>query len=186
MLGIADSNDDHRKFGIFEFEIEFMSNLTKQSFISSLIFGSLFILVGTFVFLMSIDVIHVPDEDFNAPRWAVAAVGMAFALAGAMVALKGLKSGFGDHIIFKWIYNAMLLMFMILFAVPFHWVAFGSGERSFNGSTSVGTGSISVIRSGGGESSGRLVFGIGAILMDVFILFILYRIFEGKNLSKGE
>ena len=123
-----------------------MSNRTKQSFISSLLFGSLFILVGAFIFLISIDVIQVPDEDFNAPRWAVAAVGMAFALAGAMAALNGLKSGYGDHLIFKWAYNAMLLMFMILFAVPFHWVAFGSGERSFSSSTSVGIGIVSVAR----------------------------------------
>ena len=161
-----------------------MSNLSKQSFISLLIFGSIFILVGAFIFLISIDVIHVPDEGFNAPRWAVASVGMAFALAGAMAALNGLKSGFGDHIIFKWTYNAMLLMFVILFAVPFHWVAFGSGERSFSSSTSIGI--VSVIRSGSDEYGGRLVFGIGAILMDVFIFYILFRIIQGKNLSKGE
>jgi len=135
---------------------------------------------------MSIDVIHVSDEDFNAPRWAVAAVGMAFALAGAMVTLNGLKSGFGDHILFKWTYNAMLLMFMILFAAPFHWVAFGSGERSFRSSTSLGVGAVSITQSGGGETSGRLVFGFGAVLMDIFILFILYRIIQGKNLSKDK
>ena len=136
--------------------------------------------------MMGIDVIHVPDEDFNAPRWVIAAVGIAFALAGAMVALNGFKSSFGDHIVFKWAYNILLLVFLILFTAPFNWVAFGTGERSFSGSGSVGVGAVSVTQSGAGETSGRLVFGLGAILMDIFILFIVYRIIQGKNLSQGE
>ncbi len=163
-----------------------MSRSTQQSFISLLIFGSIFIIVGAFIFLMSIDVIHVPDEDFNAPRWVVAAVGLAFALVGVIVTLNGLRSGFGDHIIFKWTYNAMTLMFMFLFAVPFHWVAFGSGERSFSSSTSLGIGAVSLNQSGSGETSGRLAFGFGAILMDIFIFVIFYRFIKGENLTKDK
>ena len=159
-----------------------MDNSTQKAFVSLLIFGSIFIIVGAFIFLMAIDVIKVPDDDFNAPRWVIAAVGVTFSLAGAMVMLNGLKSGFGDHVLFKWAYNGMLLVFMVLFAAPFHWVAFGSGERSFSSSTSLGA--VSVTQSGG-ETGGRLAFGIGAILMDLFILFILFRIIQGKDLSRG-
>ena len=149
-----------------------------------LIFGSIFIIAGAVIFLMSIDIFHVPDENFNVPRWVVAIVGMVFSLAGALAILNGLKSGFGYLPLYKWVYNGLLLVFMVLFAIPAHWVAFGSGERSFESTKSFGA--VSASQGGGGESSGRLVFGIGAILMDVIILYILYGIFQGKNLSKGE
>ena len=98
--------------------------------------------------------------------------------------LNGLKSGFGDHILFKWAYNLMLLVFMVLFAAPFHWIAFGPGERSFSRST--GFGAVSVTQSGGDDNGGRLAFGLGAILMDLLILFILYRTIRGKDLSNSE
>ena len=149
-----------------------------------LIFGSIFIIAGAVIFLMSIDIYHVSDENFNVPRWVVAIMGMVFSLAGALAVLNGLKSSFGDQPLYKWVYNGLLLMFMVLFAIPAYWVAFGSGERSFENSTSFGV--VSASQGGGGESSGHLVFGIGAILMDVIILYILYGIFQGKNLSKGE
>jgi len=161
-----------------------MSNFQQRSFISLIFFGSIFICVGAIIFLISINVISVPEEDINAPRWVIAAVGLAFALAGGIVMVNGLKSGFGDHILFKWIYNGMLLLFILLFAIPFNWVAFGSGERSFSSSTSIGIGPIS--QSSTGETSGRLVFGFGAILIDIFVLFIIFRIVQGKNLSKDE
>jgi hypothetical protein len=127
---------------------------TQRSFVSLLLFGGLFMCVGAFVFLMAIDVIHIPEEDINAPRWVLAAVGMTFALAGAMVSIKGIKNRFGNHPLFKWIYNALLLVFMLFFAAPFHWVAFGPGERTFESSTNVG--SVTVSQGGGGEESGRV------------------------------
>ena len=161
-----------------------MSNSTQNSFISLLLFGSVFIFVGAFIFLIAIDVFHMPDEGFNAPRWVIAAAGAAFALAGALVILNGLKSGFGDDILFKWAYNFTFLAFMVLFAAPFNWVAFGSGERSFSSSTSVGA--VSVTQSGGGEIGGRFAFSLGAILIDLLFLFMIYRIFQGKDLSKAQ
>ena len=161
-----------------------MSNSIRRSYISLLLFGSIFICVGAFIFLMAVDVIRIPDDDFNAPRWVVAMAGMAFAAAGALVMINGLKSGFGDHILFKWAYNFTLLAFMLLFAAPFNWVAFGGGERSFSSSTSVGA--VSATQSGGNETGGRLVFGLGAILIDLLVLFLFYRIIQGKDLSKGQ
>ena len=160
-----------------------MSGFTQKSFFSLFVFGSIFICAGAFIFLMSIDVIHVPDEDFNAPRWVVAVVGMVFALAGTMVMLNNLKSGFGHHVLFKWVYNFTLLIFMVLFAAPSHWIAFGSGDRSFNRSTSIGA--VSVVSNDGKDVGGRLAFGIGAIIMDLIIVYILYRIVQGRDLSEG-
>ena len=159
-----------------------MSKNDQKSLVSLLLFGSLFIFVGAFVFLMAVDVISVPDEDINSPRWVLAAVGMVFALAGAMVMVNGVKSGFGDSPLYKWIYNGMVLIFLIIFAAPFHWVAFGSGERTFTSST--GVGGVSVSQSGGDDIGGRLAFACGAVLMDLFILFMIYRLLQGKNISE--
>ncbi len=158
-----------------------MNKNEQKSLISLILFGGIFISVGALIFLVSVDVIHIPEEDFNAPRWVVAAIGIAFSLAGAMVMVNGLKSGYGDQPLLKWVYNGMLLIFMIVFAAPFHWVAFGLGERSF--SSSVGVGGVSITQNSGGELGGRLAFGCGAIFMDLFILFIIYQIFKGKDLS---
>jgi len=134
--------------------------------------------------LTAIDVIHSPDENFNAPRWVIAAVGMAFALAGAMVIVKGLESGFGDHPIYKWISTGMILAFLVFFAAPFNWVAFGPGERSFSSSTSFG--SIAVNQDGASDFGGQVAFGIGAVLLDIFIVYILLRFLRGKSISSGE
>jgi len=161
-----------------------MSNSPQYSIKSLLFFGSLFIVIGALIFLMAVDVFPIPDEDINAPRWVLATVGVSFALAGVMVALNGLKSRFSDHPIYKWAYNILLLMFMVIFVAPFHWVAFGPGMRTFNSSTSVG--SISISQGGSGDISGRLAFGLGAILVDILILYIIFRIIQGKDLFKGK
>jgi hypothetical protein len=161
-----------------------MTNSIDKSFVKQLVFGSIFIFAGAFIFLTAIDVIHAPDENFNAPRWVIAAVGLAFALAGAMVIVKGLESGFGDDPIYKWISTGMILAFLVFFAAPFNWVAFGPGERSFSGSTSIGP--IAVNQSGASDFGGRMAFGIGAILMDILIIYILFRLLRGRRISSGE
>ena len=159
-----------------------MANSQQRSFRSLVIFGSIFIFVGAFIFLISINLISVPEEDIYAPRWVLTSVGLTFALAGVLVVLNGLKSGLGHHALYKWIYNGVLLMFMIFFAAPFNWVAFGPGEREFSSSTSVGAVSVS---QSGEDFGGRLVFGIGAILMDILILYLVYRAIQGRDLSQG-
>ena len=155
-----------------------------NSFIALHVYGSIFICVRAFIFLMFINIIRVPEENFNVPHWVVPAVGMAFALSGTLVTMNGMKSGFGDHTLFNLTYNALVLMLMILFADPFHWVALGSGEHSFIGATRVGL--VSFMQSDGGDTSGHIVFGLGAILMDIFIIHTLYRIIRGENHSKSK
>jgi hypothetical protein len=152
-----------------------------KSFISTLIFGSIFIFVGALIFLTAVDVIDAPDENFNAPRWIVAVIGLAFAVAGAMVIVKSLESGYGDHPLFKSISTLMVLAFLVFFAAPFNWVAFGPGERSFSRSTSFGP--LTVSQNANGDLGGRMVFGIAAILMDIFVIYVIYRLLRGKGIS---
>jgi hypothetical protein len=152
-----------------------------KSFLSMVAFGSIFICVGAVIFLVALDIISVPEEDIHAPRWVLAAVGMVFALAGVMAMVQGLKASMGGHPFIKWAYNGLLLVFMILFAAPFHWIAFAPGEREFSTTTSIPF--VSVTTSGG-DLGGRLAFGCGAVLMDLILIVIVIQILKGKDLSQ--
>jgi predicted lipid-binding transport protein (Tim44 family) len=55
----------------------------------------------------------------------------------------------------------------------FNWIAFGSGPRSFSGGLSV-MGSAG-LNGGVSESSGRVFFGIAAVLMDLMVIAMLVK-----------
>jgi hypothetical protein len=59
-----------------------------------------------------------------------------------------------------------------------HWVAFGSGPRQFSGGFSFGPLAVPQQTS---EAPGRTVFGIGAILLDIFIIAIVVRLVRSRN-----
>jgi hypothetical protein len=116
---------------------------TCPSVLFLLVFSGIFISIGIVILLVSTKMIVVPEEKINAPRWVLAAAGSTFSIAGLMIVVNGVKDILGgENLILKWMYNLMSFAFMISLAVPFHWVAFGPGEREF--SSSVGTGTIVV------------------------------------------
>jgi hypothetical protein len=59
-----------------------------------------------------------------------------------------------------------------LLAAVFNWVAFGPGERRFGGAISVPFVAVSGPAS---EWSGRVAFGIGATLIDLFLVWMVAR-----------
>jgi hypothetical protein len=151
-----------------------------KSLISMLAFGGIFLLVGGFVFLIGMDVIKVDESSINSPRWVIMAAGLVFVLSGFMVMVQGLKSGFGDAPIYKWIYNILVIAFLLVFALPVHWVAFGSGEREFSSSVALPFFSVST---SGGELGGRVAFGCGAVLVDIILIALVLRVLRGRDLS---
>jgi hypothetical protein len=60
-----------------------------------------------------------------------------------------------------------------LLAVIFNWIAFGPGERRFSGGVALPLFRVSSSRIG--EWTGRLVFGAGAILIDLFFVWAVVR-----------
>ncbi len=46
-----------------------------QTFLGSMIFGGIFFLAGSFIVMVSADIIHADPSSFNAPRWVVGAAG---------------------------------------------------------------------------------------------------------------
>jgi hypothetical protein len=130
--------------------------------------------VGTAIVALAI---FGPADKFDAPRWVVGAVGGAFLFFGgwtAVVYALGFDPRRPDDTLPS--PGLQLLFFvpgMSLFAAPFHWVAFGPGPRRFSTTFSL---PFMAVRSGSGETSGRLVFGIGAILVDLLIVAIVVRL----------
>ncbi len=160
-----------------------MSNAkAPQGLLASMAFGGVFFFVGSFIVLISADIIHVDPSSFNAPRWVVGAAGGVFMLAGIMAALQG---GFGPSgmqtRLFKWLQFFFGMALMILFSSVFLWVGFGPGEREFSSSTSLGP----ITTSGQGNvSSGRIVFGGGGLMLVFFT--ILMAVSQLKDIFKNK
>lgn len=104
--------------------------------------------------------------------WVLGAAGMVFVLAGLMIMLEGRDS-------LTWLNNLVIWLFVVCLAAPFNWVAFGEGERHFSGrSTVMGVTSSSAA----GESEGRALFGIVAVVIDlVVVLAPLRALFKARN-----
>ncbi len=109
---------------------------------------------------------------------AVLPAGMAFAAGGAMLALPE-----------RFVRTRALIgaLLVTAFALTGDWVAFGPGDRHFTGGISVGTVAAHMHP---GETIGRVVFGIGAVILDLLALLVwvqlLRKIFGGIANSSAE
>jgi phosphotransferase system glucose/maltose/N-acetylglucosamine-specific IIC component len=130
--------------------------------------GSVVALVGLAVLAVSV---WGPPEKFESPRWVIGAVGGSFLFLGVWTAVLYAR-GYDPKnpsatMPSPRVQFAVLVPAMILFVIPFHWVAFWPGPRRFE--TSFSSPSLS----GSGTSHGwmgRAVFGAGAILTDAMIV----------------
>jgi hypothetical protein len=113
--------------------------------------------------------ILLPPEQLRAPLWIVAACGVSFGALGVAVALEG-----ADR--YKRLRSGLGLVFLLSFATVFNWIAFGPGERHFSGHTTIGVGGEAVpISAGESELTGRVVFGIVAVAVNLMIAVPLAR-----------
>jgi len=104
--------------------------------------------------------IHATDP-FTSERIIAVPAGLIFVLGGALVALPP-----GSR---RW-QSVLSALLVTCFAVTFDWVAFGPGERKFGGGISLG------LHVGAGfpvgEFIGRAVFGVVAIVLDIFVIIV--------------
>ena len=158
------------------------NNSGLKSFLLLIVFGGIFVMVGAFVVMVGMGMI---DGEIYAPSWVIVITGVVFGLSGIIVMVNGLRDRVGpDNLILRWMYHALLLFMLISFAVPFHWVAFSSGERQFSSSTSLG--GVSVSSSPGGDLGGRIAFGAAALLIDLIIVWVTARIVRGDDLGRSK
>ena len=131
----------------------------------ALFFGVLMGSAGLLFVLMSIGVLPPLGPTYG-PSWIIFCAGLVFVVGAALLAL---RAAAGDpardgelppdapralHLA----YYLLVLTIFVSMALIGSWVAFGPGERTFTTSGSFGDGSV-------GEGPGRVMFGIGAVIM---------------------
>ena len=118
--------------------------------------------MGLFIILVSVDIIHADPESIHAPRWVLTLVGVMFTFIGLLVFSTSLLSPREQKTpIIQWVHYFLILGTLTTFATVFLWVGFGSGQREFNSSGSIG---FLTVSGKGSDFIGRIMFGGGGIL----------------------
>lgn len=123
-------------------------------------------------------------EGFHAPRWVVACMGGAFLFFGGWTAVT-YALGYDPRRPRETVPSAkiQLVVFvpaLLLFAAPFHWIAFGQGPRGFSSTFSLPFLSVSGRAS---ELSGRVLFALGALLIDAMMVAAVIRLVRSGRQS---
>jgi hypothetical protein len=141
---------------------------------AAIVLGAIVAAVGLAILAASV---WAPDQKFQAPRWVVASIGGAFVFFGGWTAIiyaLGYDPKRGDETLPPPLVQlAFFAPGLIMFALPFHWVAFGPGPRAFSGSVSL---PFLTISRRSGEISGRIWFGVFAVLIDLMILGVCVKL----------
>jgi hypothetical protein len=125
------------------------------------------------VILIAVGVVGTPKPG-DAPPWVGVMAGLVVVLAGlAVIVGYGVASGVapdGDlaadtPLGIRAVQYVLGLGIAVGLAVIATWVAFGPGPREFTATSSVGTRVV-------GEMSGRVVFGVGAVLRWLFTVMV--------------
>jgi hypothetical protein len=116
--------------------------------------------------------ISFPPKALHVPRWVIALTGLAFAAAG----FAPLATRLGRY---ARVSQAAALVAFASLAVIVNWVAFGPGPRQFAGGISVG--GFAIASPSGSEIGGRVMFGVGAVILDLIVLAVLASKLRGKN-----
>jgi hypothetical protein len=144
------------------------------------------ILLGVLVAAAGIGIVAAsvlaPAEKFQAPRWVIACVGGAFVFFGgwtAAIYALGFDPKRPDETLPPQpVQLAVLIPGILLFAAPFHWVAFGAGLRQFSSSLSV---PFLTIRGASGAWTGRAIFGLFSILIDAVLVASVVKLVRRRQ-----
>jgi hypothetical protein len=128
--------------------------------------------LGLFIVLLAARVIPSEEKNFHAPHWVVGAAGLAFVLMGVALATApapGTPEGAGRTTWRSFVLGGAIVGLM---AAIVNWIAFGPGERQFGGTIALPFIAVSGRES---EWTGRIAFGIGAVALDVFFVWMAAR-----------
>ncbi len=135
------------------------------------LFALAFWMAGIAIIGVALGFIPVAPQDIHAPRWIVGAAGVTFIAGG----IAPFSAQWGPSSKLSQIIGAAVVLPLTLVA---NWAAFGPGERQFSGGLTLGIVAVSQQSS---ELSGRIAFGIGAVLLDVLIVAIVVRGLRSKT-----
>ncbi len=144
------------------------------------------ILLGAVVALTGLAIIGVAffakPDGFHAPRWVVACAGGSFLVfgswTGALYARGYDPTREKETLPSPRLQLLVLLPGLLFFAAPFHWIAFGPGPRQFSSTFSMPFLSARHATSG---LSGRVMFGIGALLIDAILVAAVVRFVRSER-----
>ena len=134
--------------------------------------------LGLFIVLIAANVIPVADSTFSAPRWIAGCAGLSFLLAGAAVTLARPGGTPGNVAANPYLGGAAGLVLVLIL----NWIAFGTGRRHFSGGIEIPFVSWSGPSS---EWFGRAAFGIGAMIADLVVVWVLVRGVRGAFHRRG-
>ena len=140
----------------------------------TILVGLVLALAGVAIILVSV---YGDSGKFNAPRWVVGSMGGAFLFFGIWTAV-AYAMGYDprrseETLPSPSVQLAVLIPGILLFAAPFHWVAFGPGPRQFSMTFSI---PFLSVRHPGGAVVGRILFGFGALLVDAILVAAVVRL----------
>ena len=154
------------------------------------------IALGTLVALTGVAIVGVAlfakGDGFHSPRWVVACAGAAFLFFGgwtaALYALGYDPKRPKETLPRPGIQLLVLVPGLLLFAAPFHWIAFGRGPRAFSSTFSL---PFFAARGRASETTGRVMFGVGCLLIDAIIVAAVVRLTRemsggDETLSRGD
>ena len=138
--------------------------------------ASVFLLAGLAIFAVACGWIAVDPARVSAPRW-VLAITAAMFCAGGFVPMT-IRLG-AD----AWQTRLVGAVVLLALAAIFNWIAFGPGPRQFTSTFSLGGSPID--RAAAGERTGRIIFGVAAALIDVYVVAVAVR-WARDNSRKAE
>lgn len=136
--------------------------------------------MGTFCILMALGVFGDSGLSEGTPPWVGVCAGLVFVLGGlAVIVGYGIAGGAGPDgdlvpgtpFVVRLVQTLLGLGITVLLALIATWVAFGPGARHFTGAGSIG--GVAVGGGSIGELFGRVVFGLGAVLVWAFAIVML-------------
>jgi hypothetical protein len=142
--------------------------------------------IGLLLVLFGLGLIPVKPTDSDAPLWLTAVAGLAFLLAGISIAV-GARNGVSETGELPKDASRRMQLFHYLIAVAIAgalasiatWIAFGAGPRAFGGT------GMALLSPEANAMTGRIVFGIGAVLAWLITIAIaisgLRKLLSGKT-----
>ena len=118
-----------------------------------------FLIPGIVIALMGVGLIPVDPDSLNIPRWMLVLIGAPFAWVGLYVLSLSVSA-------LAWVQDYVALVVFTSFALIADFVAFGPGQREFESN-------VPLLAS---ELPGRIVFGIGGILLTAISVVGWYRV----------
>lgn len=136
------------------------------------LFASVFLLAGLAIFAVACGWIAVDTARVSAPRWVLAVAASMFCAGGFVPMTIRLGAD-------AWQSRLVGAVVLIGLATIFNWIAFGPGPRHFSSSFAIGGSPVD--RAAASEDTGRIVFGVVAGLLDVFVIAVAVRWARGSS-----